>query len=372
MQAEFSNPTLMPEQSTQLAVAESQPTFVKASTALSQQLGLEPRAMIDAIKSQFFKGKEASDAQLAVVVSIARELRLNPLIPGQLYPYPDRSGSVTVMIGPDGIYTLLANNPDIVAQKDGGPAYYVEHGKDGDKETCTGYINHRTKGLLKKTIWVDEWVVSTNPNWATRRHHMAEIRALKQAARMVVHGIPADSDEQKLGEMLNVTDTAEEAQPEEKVVRAPVPERAKTGAASVKNAPKEVIVEQEAPAAVAPAVETKTEAAKEAEPAQGRAIPRTSLQENETLTALVEVVSSKGATSPKLGPAAVATVKGGFNGDVTHFGGATSLSGNDATPTAQWKPGNHLTISLKGIKMPSGKIQARVMSVAQPTQELEE
>src|SRR5690348_16762241 len=131
--------------SEQLAVTE----FPKASTALSLQLGLEPRVMIDALKSQFFKGKEATDAQLAVVVSIAKELKLNPLLPGQLYPYPDRTGSVVVMIGPDGIYTMLANNSDIVAQKDGGPAFYVEHGNENGKETCTAYINHKTKGLLK-------------------------------------------------------------------------------------------------------------------------------------------------------------------------------------------------------------------------------
>ena len=82
----------MPE-SNQLAVQSEQPAFVRASTALSEQLGLEPRAMIDAIKAQFFKGKEVTDAQLAVVVSTARELGLNPLLPGQLYPYPDRGAT---------------------------------------------------------------------------------------------------------------------------------------------------------------------------------------------------------------------------------------------------------------------------------------
>lgn len=213
--------------------------LVKASTELSAFLGMEVSAMIDTIKAQCFKGKrpdEVSDAQLATYVSVANALKLNPLLPGQMYPYPDRNGSVTVMLGPDGIFTLLSNNPDIVAQKDGGPAFWAEHGKDpSGKDTCTGYVNHRTKGLLKKTIWVDEWVVTSNPNWTSRRHHMSEIRALKQAARMVIHGMPMDADEHRIGEMLNVTDSATPAGVEETQKapeRAPIPEKKKKGAAA--------------------------------------------------------------------------------------------------------------------------------------------
>ena len=216
--------------------------LVKASTELSTFLGMEVSAMIDAVKSQCFKGKrpeEVTDAQLATYVSVANALKLNPLLPGQMYPYPDRNGAVTVMIGPDGVFTLLSNHPDVIAQKDGGAAFWTEHGKDADgKDTCTGYINHRTKGLLKKTIWIDEWVVSSNPNWASRRHHMSEVRALKQTARMVIHGLPMDSDEHTIGEMLNVTPATAEQTPA--VERKDPPARSKKGiAAVVENKPVE-------------------------------------------------------------------------------------------------------------------------------------
>jgi hypothetical protein len=187
--------------------------LVKASTELSASLGMEPAMMIDTMKSQCFKGKrpeEVTDAQLATYISVANALKINPLLPGMLFAYPDRTGGVTVMLGPDGVYTLLANNPDIVATKDGDAAWWTEHGKDAaGKETCTAYVNHRTKGLLKKTIWVDEWVVSSNPNWNSRRHHMAETRALKQVTRMVIHGVPFDEDERRIAEELNVTNTAD-------------------------------------------------------------------------------------------------------------------------------------------------------------------
>ncbi len=376
----------------QLAVTTEQP-FVRASTALSQQLGLEPRALIDAIKTQFFKGKEATDAQLAVVVSTARELGLNPLIPGQLYPYPDRSGSVTIMLGPDGIYTLLANNKDIVAQKDGGPAYWTEHGTDNGKDTCTGFINHRTKGLLKKTIWVDEWVVSSNPNWQSRRHHMSEIRALKQAARMVIHGIPNDVDEQRIGEMLNVT--PEDAAPEAAPRPAPKPRAAK-GAAAVRenivdvthtDVPAEKVVEQ-APVAAAPAeqpkpaestpvpkpVESFAEAAEATKPAPKtieqsavRKDPRLFLSDGENIEVECEIETVKAVISNDI-PGVIARVKGGFVGEVRDKAGATK-DGDKAVAKPIWEPGNKVRLKLEGRKSTAtsgpnvGKVLAWILSV---------
>lgn len=358
----------------QLATTE----FPKASTALSLQLGLEPRVMIDALKTQFFKGKDATDAQLAVVVSVAKELKLNPLLPGQLYPYPDRNGSVVIMIGPDGIYTMLANNSDIVAQKDGGPAYYTEHGIENGKETCTAYINHKIKGLLKKTIWVDEWVVSSNPNWASRRHHMAEIRALKQAARLVIHGIPADSDEHAIGEMMNVT--PEEQEP---MKRAPAPKRQPKGAAAIVEA--EPVTE----AAVVPPAETPkatpeqiAAAAELAKGDQGNANgdtgvpytphvapvePRAFLKDGEEITAQVEVVEATGMfiTKDKVLTASVQLkLKGDFVGTAYHIGGGIK-DGDGVKPAAPWVVGALVTAKLFGKlnNKAGGKVQVFCESV---------
>lgn len=330
--------------------------LVKASSELSTFLGMEVSAMIDAIKSQCFKGKradEVTDAQLATYISVANALKLNPLLPGMMYPYPDRNGSVTVMIGPDGVYTLLANNPDIVAQKDGGPAWWTEHGTDvAGKETCTGYINHRTKGLLKKTIWVDEWVVASNPNWNTRRHHQSEIRALKQAARMVIHGLPFDSDEVAIMGEINVTPAAEPEAP----ARPAAPKRSPKGAAAVQENPKPAdkpieaeIVQpkaevpppaKEAPkAAPAPVVE---------DPAPKAPEPRTSLNDGEVLetTCKVDSVQSLMVKSGgELKASVMAEVSGGFTGSVMHIGGGEVPDGEkDPVPLPVWRGNVHLTL----------------------------
>lgn len=364
-------------------IAVRQP-LVKASSELSSFLGMEVSTMIDALKSQCFKGKrpeEVTDAQLATYVSTANALKLNPLLPGQMYAYPDRQGGgVTVMIGPDGVFTLLSNHPDVVAQKDGGPAFWTEHGVDGaGKETCTGYINHRTKGLLKKTIWVDEWVVSSNPNWQSRRHHMSEIRAQKQVSRMVIHGLPVDSDEHALGEMLNVTDTgdgAAEAQKAEPIVRKDPPKRAAKGAAAVqenvdKGRPIDVETVPAKPASTpeqAPPTKEKI-AEPVAEPkatAAAPAGPKTTLADKETVVGncLIEkvwsmIVSFRGTPTP----AVQAKVSGVFTGTVVHINGAKQ-DGDKLVADPLWKEGANVSLSLVGqLHAKSGKINVIVEKI---------
>lgn len=359
--------------------------LVKASSELSLFLGMEVGAMIDALKSQCFKGKrpdEVTDAQLATYISTANALKLNPLLPGQMYAYPDRQGGgVTVMIGPDGVFTLLSNHTDVVGQKDGGPAFWTEHGKDADgKDTCTGYINHKVKGLLKKTIWVDEWVVSSNPNWQSRRHHMAEIRALKQTARMVIHGLPVDSDEHTLGEMLNVTGSVPADQqgqlpggtaPVTVVERPAPPKRAAKGAAAVSEAEKGKAIDvvttpagttpppapppaAEPPKAEPPRVETPPPAPPPKPPekvAEKTSGPRTTLIGEEEFVCTVEVkkvfaLIINVANQPT--PSVQAVVEGDFSGPVFEFNGAKPDGAGDLVAGPVWKVGAKVKLLLFG------------------------
>lgn len=394
----------------ELTVAQPQNrTLVKASDELSHFLGMEKGAMIDAIKAQCFKGKtpdQVSDAQLATYVSVANALKLNPLLPGMMYPYPDRNGSVTVMIGPDGVFKLLSDNPDIVAQKDGGPAWWTEHGKDETgKETCTAYINHRVKGLFKKTIWVDEWVVSSNPNWAARRHHQSEIRALKQAARMVVHGIPYDQEEATMAGEINVTPEVVQANVtvEEPPARAAAPKRNPKGAAAVvENAAKVVeaqVVEEKPkvetkpepkaeapkpePKVVEPVVEQKPEPKPEpkvdpkpaeAPPAATEQPTRAMLKDGEVITVKATVASlttllinqKDSAGNPVQTPSIQCKLSGGFIGTVIHIGGGSARDGNteDLVANPPWRNGASVSVTLRGRLQPkTGKVVVLVESV---------
>jgi len=337
----------MTKESTSLAVQETAP-FVKASSSLANFLGVESGMMLTTIKAQCFKSTtpdKVSDEQLAAFVSVANTLKLNPLLGGMLYCYPTKSGGIEPMIGPDGIFTLLSNNPDIVKQADGGPAWYTEQGKEGNEDICTAYINHATKGLLKKKIYLSEWVVSSNPNWQSRRRHMAEVRALKQCARQVVHGVPLDEDERALAEMVNVTNTVTETPPERPdpstVKRGPG--RPPKGAAAAAQA-QEPAKPAEAPAidiAATPAAEVPREAEKPADP-----VAVTALQKGEKRTATVQIVHAQYEDFAG-SDGAIITVSGQYVGKLYDLsGGMKHTSGPMAKPV--WAVGKTVTVDILG------------------------
>ena len=341
----------MTKESTSLAVQETAP-FVKASSSLANFLGVESGMMLTTIKAQCFKSTtpdKVSDEQLAAFVSVANTLKLNPLLGGMLYCYPTKSGGIEPMIGPDGIFTLLSNNPDIVKQADGGPAWYTEQGKEGNEDICTAYINHATKGLLKKKIYLSEWVVSSNPNWQSRRRHMAEVRALKQCARQVVHGVPLDEDERALAEMVNVTNTVTETPPERPdpstVKRGPgrPPKGAAAAAHQEPAKPAEVpaIDVQTTPAADTPAKEPEKAPEKPAEVAG-----KSSIAKGEKVTVTVKVVSAQYEDFAG-SDGAIVVVSGEYNGKLYDLtGGIKHTSGN--RPKDVWAVGKTVTVDILG------------------------
>jgi hypothetical protein len=349
-------------------LAVSNAPLVKASTELSIFLGMESGMMIDTIKAQCFKGKspdQVTDAQLATYISVANALKLNPLLPGMMYPYPDRNGSVTVMLGPDGIYTLLANNPELVATKDGEAAWGTSHGKDeAGKETCTAYINHKTKGLLKKTIWVDEWAVESNPNWKARRKHMAEIRALKQCARQVIHGLPFDEDERRMTEEVNVTPIAETQSERPKSPARSGAAKAKASAGSIETtavpvAETKIVAEVVLAEVSPPAEKPVTGAAPEGnEGGMASATPQWSQADGEQISGIFEIKEFKAEMVKSGGeakPTVIAQVSSPvFTGKVYDVGGAT-LNADPALPpvaVGAWKVGASVHLILMSKKKP--------------------
>lgn len=236
---------------------ENDSQLVKASTTLSQRLGIEPDAMLETIKQQCFRDVDArnvSNAQLATFVNVAKELDLNPLLPGMMYAYPQRNGGITPMIGPDGTYKLLSERPDI-------DSWEVEFEGEGDSLRATAKIYRTGKDRpLTKTVWLKEWKVGSNPNWNTRPMHMLEIRALKQCARQVIHGMPLDEDERAIMESHVGFEAAKDVTPTER----PKPPTPAKGVAAAKEAAKEAEPEAAKPEKKAPAKnEAKKSAAKE-------------------------------------------------------------------------------------------------------------
>ncbi len=332
-------------------------TGPKASDQLASFLGIEKGMMLETLKAQCFPGKrpdEVSDTQLAAFVSTANVLQVNPLIPGMLYAYPSKNGGVVPILGPDGTFKKLDE--------------HIANGKlEGFEcvvfpEDVTQKPTHATATIYRKnakpatyTALFSEWAVSGSPVWGSKPRHMLWTRAIKQAARQVIHGLPMDAEEFAMAEMQNVTPASvAPARPEP-------PKRSAKGAAAVKSNP-EVVVEQETapvtpeptpapapeaskaetPAASAPEPVTPAPAASEPaptpapapEPAKARraavkpVVQRSSLTDKEVVTVTASVTEFKTLPITKGGAShqsITAMVSGPeFAGLVYHLGGAAA------------------------------------------------
>lgn len=381
-------------ESTQLA------TRPRASHQLAALIGMEPNAMLDTIKAQCFKGnpQNISNEQLAAFVSIAAEMGVNPLLPGMLYAYPTSGGGVVPILGPDAVFKKLSERQDIDYWET--VVYPEDVTLPPTHAVSKIYMKGRSQPLTK-TCLLSEWKVDANPNWRTRPRHQLEIRALKQNARQVIHGIPYDEDERVIMGEINVTPTAEPEAP----ARPAAPKRSSKGAAAVQEnpAPKAPVIDAEVvPAATQTAsdadlaksaaeriVANDREAKAKAEalsaklaseaaanraeaenPAPAMPQPRAFLKDGEEFTTTANVtavapliVKSGGEARPSVS----VELRGGFHGSALHIGGGTIPDGQtDPVPLPVWQKGASVHVTLRGkLNKASGKVLVIVDKVTE-------
>lgn len=333
--------------------------LVKASTQLSQFLGIEPAAMLSTIKAQCFKCDPAkvSDEQLAAFVAVANEMRVNPLLPGMLYAYPDGRGGIVPMMGPDGVFKKLAEKEDIESWE---VTVYPDDPARVPTHAVAKIWRRGREHPLTFTAYFAEWKMNSNPNWNSRPRHMLTIRALKQCARQIIHGIPFDEDERAMLNVTSSTSGTSGASDQPAPTRPTPPARqggvkaAKEAAAKEADADADKVVETVATEVVddrplpEPAPEAQKEPDPETQPDPGadEAKPRTQLMAGETTEVVVRVEESKIYTISKK-PSIIAKVVGAFTGTVFHVGGADNPA---------WKAGGTVTLALKGMKLKSPAI----------------
>lgn len=371
--------------------------LVTSSTKLSTFLGIEKGMMLDTIKAQCFKGKrpdEVSDEQLAAFCSVASSLELNPLLPGMLYAYPERNGGITPIVGPDGTFKKLSEMKGVTYECEVFPEDVTLPPTHATARIYTAECGERPHTY---TAIFKEWAVSNNPNWNTRPRHMLWLRAIKQCARQVIHGMPMDEDERHIAGLVNVTPDSAESTPEEekKSKRPPAPERtggvkaaqAEAAAAASQNAPTEPkekttrkcsqdkVVEGEftessptaAPIEMKPA-ETKTEEVAPTPPAEAPKAeklqePAAQAERVQAITGLTDgqVVTIEGAEVVECvakvinsQPSVEAELKGGYVGKVFHIGGKIN---------EPWRTNKPVNVTLKGRKLKSGAVISIVEKV---------
>lgn len=352
----------------------------KASQQLANLIGMEPGAMLDAIKAQCFKcdPSKVSNEMLAAFVSVAAAMEVNPMLPGMLYAYPDGRGGIVPMMGPDGVFKKLAEHPEVDSWE---TVVYPEDPTQAPTHAVSKIWRRGRDKPLTKTCVLSEWKVGSNPNWATRQRHMLELRALKQNARQIIHGIPFDEDERQMMGEINITpEPAPQPEPEK---RPAPPPRQKKGAAAVAEAQKQASNVVEGDFTEAPKTETRakepdaatkepekkeapTEKAPEPAPAPAKKEPRTQLRVDEEFEAVCKVIQSSGLMARSKGPkgemldpqpSVMASVEGDFAGRVIHINApgakvVNTPNGDDVTLPELWQAGTVLRLKLLGRPIP--------------------
>jgi hypothetical protein len=337
----------------------------KASQQLATLIGMDPTAMLETIKAQCFKTNPAnvSDAQLAAFISIASEMKVNPLLPGMLYAYPIQGGGIVPIMGPDGIYKKLAENPDIDSWE---TEVFPQDTALPPTHATTKIWRKGRERPLSYTALMSEWKVGSNPNWNTRPRHMLALRSLKHCARQIIHGLPGDEDDRIISGEINVTPHEATTEPQQNTRPKPPP-REKKGAAAVESAAIDVPatevketekkveptkpVEQSKPEPKAePKIEKPVEKVEEQPKNQ---TPRQSLQDKERISTVCipqEVFALNIRKSGVDTPSVKAKISGGFIGDVLHFGGSTrNITGDGFTAIKEWKVGVPVKLDLIGM-----------------------
>ncbi len=359
----------------------------KASQQLAALIGMDPGAMLEAIKAQCFKGNSSNitNEQLAAFVSIAADMGVNPFLPDMLYAFPGQGGSIIPIMGPSGVYKKLMEHPDVDSWE---TIVYPEDVALPPTHATTKIWRKGRERPLQYTALMSEWRVTQNPNWNNRPRHMLSLRSLKHCARQIIHGIPYDADDRVIMEQeINVTPGAEPEKKEEtQQKRSDPPARSRKGAGAVTppaDDGKTINVETVSPKTETPpppAQEKQAEkvaekvAEKTAPPAtvepKTESGPRTSINENETITVKCVVkklhfmnVNMEGVLTPSVH----AIVDGEFSGPVYHFAAAKEGKDGLESNRPEWVVGNTVVLSLFGrINKKTNNVLARVDKLEAP------
>lgn len=344
-----------------------------ATDSLAAFIGMEKLFMLDTLKAQCFRTRdkqgnviEITDAQVAAFVSIAVEMKVNPLLPGMLYAYPAKGGGIVPIMGPDGVFKKLSEREDI----DGWDVKVFPEDVSLPPTHATATIYRKgSQHPITYTALKSEWFVGDNPNWSSRPRHMLQLRALKHAARQVIHGLPYDEDDRHIMEVteriVSPGAPGQEGGPaEERADPAALRKKRGAGKGTTAEPPAGQVIDLPPQGAVSPPAEQKPAEPKPQEPAPTSPAPGPA-EEKGTLVPLedkkrytlkgVKVVASEYEDYPKDGKARH-SAKGiiqspEYTGPFIHIGGGREVATADGikhNPIECWTPGSVVIIEARG------------------------
>jgi phage recombination protein Bet len=156
--------------------------FKALTESMADRFEVAPKELLDTVRAVCFKGA-ASDAQLMMLLSFAKNYDLNPLAK-ECYAFV-KEGRMSIGVQVDG-WSKIANRQD---NYDGQEIEY-ENDKDGKVVSITSrtYVKGRAKPTVYRAM-MSEWNRKTDV-WASMPTHQLYVKARNQGVRFAF-GIPA-------------------------------------------------------------------------------------------------------------------------------------------------------------------------------------
>jgi hypothetical protein len=175
----------------------------KALTELATTYQMEEKDFVSAVKAQCFKDGAASDTQLMMLLSFARQYSLNPLAK-ECYAFIG-GGKVNIGVQSDGWSTIANRDPDYDGQE-------IEYEYGGDGKPVAIISRTYVKGRAHPTVYraaMDEWQRETDI-WKKMPSHQLYLKARNQGIRFALGVSAYDPDDiQRIEEAQAVTVKAE-------------------------------------------------------------------------------------------------------------------------------------------------------------------
>lgn len=178
----------------------------KLLSAMADQYQMDPKEFIAAVKGQCFAGGACSDAQLLMLLSVAKTYDLNPLI-RELHAFVNKQGKMEIVVGVDGWFKIVARDKRVLGWEDA-----EERNDKGQLVAVTVWIYRSDRRLDngkylpgKYRAVMDEWLMEHKPgkdatNWEEMPEHRLYGVAFKECARRTlgITEVIGEMDEVKL------------------------------------------------------------------------------------------------------------------------------------------------------------------------------
>jgi hypothetical protein len=155
--------------------------FQELTARVAAEFAIEPKALWDALKTEFFPGGAASDMQMFLALQIIDQCKLNPFRKEIYAAIGKKSGKLLIGIQYDGFITIAHRHPLYRGFK------FIR-----ERNPQTGEVTAITCQIFREdwnipgeyTADMKEWFRKGEDTWETRPNHQLSVKAFNNAVKL--------------------------------------------------------------------------------------------------------------------------------------------------------------------------------------------